>query len=335
MKNWMALLIGIFLLLPTPANAQTDVTEIDLSQTYTDETLTLNYPEDWKLVEDSVLDIIFNIPISGEGQVGEGVVMSREELVAMVSLQPGGAESALEFAQESVSDFIADADVFEAGIAVGLTINDRDAAFADVLGMLPFREVVLTVSKEAKLEVELHGVPSQFTEVMPTLFEVLNTVRLVGDETPIVEPAVVEYILADTHIRAEAWTFDHPAEWPTEEGKSFTLIVVPGLETTIGISAVTHELAADLDGWVEETLGRLEEQVGDSGERTTSELSLNEQPAMRLDFVLAEADFGYTELFLYAGNDTLVRLTVIGTPNDIAILNPVFEQIITTVAILD
>jgi hypothetical protein len=200
--------------------------------------------------------------------------------------------------------------------------------------MVPIRQVTLTVSEDAKLTVMLSGVPSQFIEVMPTLLEVLNTVRLTGDETPVVEPADVVYMLPDTHARAEAWKFRHPADWPTEEGNSYTLLVVPGMETTIGISAIHHTAAADLDGWAADTLDSIVAQVG-GGEHATSQLSLNDQPAVRLDFVVVEEDFGYMELFFHSGDDVLVRLSVIGTPDDIAILTPVVEQIITTVKILN
>ena len=331
MKMWAAIILSLVLV--TTVQAQTDPS---LSETYEGARLTFQYPADWNI--DANLDaenaFIIHIPIPGEGAIGEGMVMSRDDLPALISVQTDSKSSALKFAQDSAAELVGDGSVFQVGIAVELQINDRDAAYVDVLGLLPSRFAVMSLNDDAKLLVMLNGVPQQFSEAMPILFEVLSTMRLDGDDKPIAEPAEIIYALPDIHTRKDSWSFLHPADWPTEEGNSFTLMRVPGIETTIGISAYHDNQAADLQSWAEETVNNIMAQVN-TGEHTISDVSIDNHEALRLDFVIAEENFGYTEVFLYREPDIIIRLTIIGTITDIAILTPIVEQIIASVEVLN
>ncbi len=307
----------------------------ELTETYAGEDFTLQYPAEWTL-DAAVGDaeaFTFHILIAGEGAVGEGMVMSRDDMTALMSLQTSEADSALVFVRQQVDELVGDGGVFQAGIAMGFTISGRDAAFADVQGMLPVRFVGITLGDDSHVLVMLSGVPQQFIEVMPALIEVLNSARLPGDDT-VIDDAAVDYLLPETHLRVEEWTFQYPEDWTVEEQDAYSLLVIPGTQTTVGISVLRDPDAAQLEGWAEVVLGNLLENFP-NGEHELRELTLDDRTALRLDFRVSQMETGFTQWFLYLGEDALVNLTVIGAPLDIEMLSPLIEALVGTVQAAD
>ena len=332
MKLLSTVLLSACLLAPALVTAQA---EIDAPQmvSYESDEFTLQYPDSWEVdtVAESTDGLVFHIPIAGEGSVGDGIVLQREDLRAMVGVQAGGKESAYDFALNLVAGLASGEGGFKAGMALAFRVGERDAAFADVLGLLPLRFVVMTLDNESKLVIMLAGIPAQFAESMPMLLDVMNTVRLPDDDTP-AEATVIEYLLPETHIRKNDWSFNYPAGWIAEDQQSYTLLTVPGIDTTIGISTNYDNAASDLAGWSNAVLDSLLSRVPE-GEHETITLEVNGSPALRLDFRIPEEDFGFTELFVNPGDNILVSMTAIGAPLDITMLDPVMEQIAATVEI--
>lgn len=149
-----------------------------------------------------------------------------------------------------------------------------------------------------------------------------------------VDDAAVEYLLPETHVRAGGWRFQYPTDWTVDEQNAYTLLVIPGTETTIGISALRDPDAARLDSWAEAVLDNLLRNFP-TGEHEFHELTLDDHPARRLDFRVPQQESGFTQWFLYAGEDVLVNLTIIGAPLDIDMLSPLIEALVVTVQPVD
>ncbi len=329
MNRYLAIVAGLCLLLGTVvASAQDDV------EMYETEAFTLRYPADWEVVNDAETSgAIFSIPIEGQGSGGEDIVIEREDVRALFSLETRDDGSALGFARSMAEGMTEDTDS-RLGLALSFTINDRDAAYVDVIGMFTFRHIVIVLDEETYLQVLLTGVVEQFVEVMPTMFDVLNTVRLSGDDTPI-EETVVEYDLAQTHVRKGRWSFRYPVDWSSEEGDAFTQLTVPSLQTTIATSVLRRPNADDLEFWAQTVQDNVMGNLPETAEASISEFELSEFEALRLTIVIPQENIRFTQLFVHPEDEVVVLLSIIGPPQEVEMLLPVAAAIADTVEIAD
>ncbi|MCB9451121.1 MAG: hypothetical protein H6672_06755 [Anaerolineaceae bacterium] len=327
-KRWIGILLAI-LLLPLAVHAQNaDLPE--LTETWTTDTFSLNYPADW--MPSKELDGNFSIPIAGEGAVGDGIALSREDLTATFSLVSREKLTAHDLALEVAQDWAASIPDYALGVVLDATINEREATFADVSGMFPVRFVVLALGNDQYLQVMLVGVPEQFTAVMPTLWAVLDSARLDGDDTLPSKELTVQYTLAQAHQRKGYWNFSIPADWTTQEADTYTLLVIPGIETTIGVSAVNDDFAADLHVWGDQVYQNVTASAPDV-EYDEKEFMIGEYPTLQQNFRLVSEGLGFTEFIAYAGEDVQINISVIGPLPEVSMLIPVVQDIIVTVVV--
>lgn len=329
MKRWIGLLIVILGLLPFTAAAQ-DAALPELTETFTTDTYSFKYPADWTPSAEHQGN--FSIPIAGEGAVGDGIAISRDDLTATFTLLNQEGTTAHDLAASAAQDWAKNVPDYTTGLTLDLTINEREATFVDVNGIFPLRFVAASLGHDRYLQLMLVGVSEQFTAAMPVLWAVFDTARLKGDDTPLADTLEVHYTLTQNHQRKNGWDFSIPADWQTQEAESYTLLVIPGMETTIGISAI-HDLdAADPHVWASQVHDNVME-AAPGAESEALDLTIGEYPAFQENFRIVSDNLGYTQFVAYAGEDIQISVSVIGPLAELPALLPVVLDIIPTVRI--
>lgn len=332
-KSYLLWLFIGLLLLSSLVAAQDENTE--LSEIYESGDFTINYPEDWELIDDltSEIGIGFSIPIAGLGGGGEGFIIQREDTRIWLNISENDGDSALEQTQAAASEFAEGIPDTQLTFSAEYLINGREVAFVDLQSMIPQRFVTMVLDEDTIFEGWVIGVPSQFVAVMPTLNEVLNTIRLADDDSDI-EDLDVQYILSETHNRDGEWSFDYPRGWETEEGNSYTLMVIPNIETSIGLSASTNPIIKreELSFYAEMTRDSILEQ-DPTLDYEIFEIEKEAFSAIQTNFTDEESDFAYTSIVAYMEKDTIITISVIGSINEAAMLTPIIENIIASVVV--
>lgn len=329
MKRWIWIVLVVLGMLPFTAVAQDDAVLPELTETYTTDTFQMNYPADWTPGKEVS---VFSIPLAGEGAVGDGIAIQRDDLTATFTLVSGEKLTAHDLAVQVAGDWAEGIPNYTQGVVLDVTVNGREAAFADVLGLLPVRFVTLALGNDQYLQVMLAGVTEQFTAVLPTLWRVFDTARLTGDDAPQDESLVVHYTLAQDYQREDYWDFSIPADWMTQEAETYTLLIIPGMETTIGISAVHDDNAADPHLWGDQVLQNVMASAPDA-EYEEMDIIIGDYPALQQNFSITDQNLGYTQFIAYGGEDIQINVSVIGPLSEIPVLTPVIRDIIPTVVI--
>ncbi len=329
MKRWIWIVLVVLGTLPFTAVAQDDAVLPELTETYTTDTFHMNYPADWTPGKEVS---VFSIPLAGEGAVGDGIAIQRDDLTATFTLVSGEKLTAHDLAVQVAGDSAEGIPDYRQGVLLDVTVNGREASFVDVLGLFPVRFVTLALGNDQYLQVMLVGVTEQFTAVLPTLWAVFDTVRLTEDDAPQSESLVVHYTLVQDYQRKDYWDFSIPADWTTQEAETYTLLIIPGMETTIGVSLVRDDNAANPHIWGDQVYQNVMASAPDA-EYEEMDITIGDFPALQQNFSITDQNLGYTQFITYGGEDVQINVSVIGPLSEIPVLTPVIRDIIATVVI--
>lgn len=294
---------------------------------FSTETFSFIYPEDWTITEQNETSVIFSAPIAatGEGQTG-GFSIQTDGMSIFVVLEETPM-NALELAESQLED-IADGDVFTAEPVIEYVINNHDAAMVDSNSMLfSWRIITMSLDEDYTMLVTMTGVTEQFIQATPLVFDLLNSVRLAGDDTP-VEPLSPWITLEQSHTRtADGMVFEYPAGWDFSEEETYTLLIIPDSTVTIGVSGIPYPPdspvdEAELSSIVDEFIGIVTDQYPSfEVAQDLTVVSLNEDQTAVTALLIDEAeDYAYGYIVYNFGDNFLGRITVIGGIDDMAAL---------------
>lgn len=285
------------------------------------------YPGDWTLDEVDALDgVFFRAPFAGESDPGSGFVISQPDMSVIVNLNQGLDPDAPLFDPQTSDDEML---AFE----LNFMLNGLEAG-SQHLGNEMFRvhTLKLRLDETTQVSVLLSGVSTaQIAAARPLALQLLNSLRLAGDDSP-VDPLKVVYDFPEDHVRQGEWGFSHPADWITEEQNSYTLLVPPGLQTTIGLSTPfwrNEAEAADIDAVMDQQVQNIVESLGDTGYELY-EVDLKGVRGLRLDIIDEAENFGYTQVMAYTEGNWSHNMTFVGTPGDIALLEDIIPDLLLT-----
>lgn len=287
---------------------------------FSNDTFSFAYPDDWEITEQSETSVLFSAPIAatGAGQTGDFSIQT--EGMGIFVIVEETSLNALELAESEIEEIAGDG-VFTAEPLIELVINDRDAAMVDANSMLlSWRIITMSLDEEYVVLVIMTGVDEQFNQATPIVLDILNSVRVAGDDTPI-DPLIASITLEETHTRPDGnMAFDYPAGWEVTEEETYTLLIIPDNDVTIGLSSTAYPEdvpvdEAELSSIVAEFIDVVTNQypsfdVIDDG----TVLTLNEdQLAVSALLVDPEDGFAYGYIVFSFGENNLGRVTIIGS----------------------
>jgi hypothetical protein len=176
----------------------------------------------------------------------------------------------------------------------------------------------------------------QVAAARPLALDLMNSVRLTADDRPI-EPLDIVYELPEEHVRRGEWRFNFPAGWFTEEQSSYTLLVPPGLQTTLGLSTPhwpSEAEAADIDRIMGSQMESVLDALPDS-DYELIEIDLNGVRALRLDINDEAENFGYSMVMAHSEGTWIHNLTFVGTPGEIALLEGLIPDLLLSMRPVD
>jgi|GEM_PF-6938526 len=220
--NRLGILMLLLGLVVMPVAQAQDVTE--LPEQYEDDIFSLNYPDNWEIIED---DSIEGESIAFMVSANEG--SSNAETQIVLSIIENDDDDPLERARDIPFD---DRDNV-VGLELEFKLNGLAGAYVDVIGDTTQRLFVLRVDDETLVDVVISGDTDDILALSATVYAVLNTLRLDDSE---IDDLKFSYILSETHERRRDWSFKYPDGWSTDDYDNFTLLIIPGMETTLGVS---------------------------------------------------------------------------------------------------
>lgn len=330
----LSILIVMVTAIPYAAHAQA------LPETYTAENFTLQYPADWEITLSAGDLVTFSAPFAatGEGQTG-GIQIETEGLSITFTVSTTGEN------QQSAADLaLAEAELFAEGSVdytmtdpQNLALNELPLSVVDVVtGIFDSRYMVMDLGKGNYATVWEAGVMEQFTAATPAVLEVLNTVRLKGDSTP-VATAALSIPDSASYVRPDEWiVFDYPAAWQLSEEESHTLLTASG-GVTIGISG--EPLTAEIPDTpsvpkdrVAEVISLVQADVPTITYGEITEFSIHDQPAARV-LMRDDSGIGFGYVVLGLGNGVYANITIIGDIIPMQSLDPTILAIANSIAV--
>ncbi|MCI0709854.1 MAG: hypothetical protein L0154_06795 [Chloroflexi bacterium] len=317
MKLRLIFAVLIMLLIPGLAQAQGDTSPY-VAQ---DQSFSMEIPDDWEIVLEGDASALFRIPIANPGNVApEGIVAQVESLGVLISLETHDDETAESLVASQLDELGAGSD---RGEIILFTVNDLPAASVDEgPAFLGTRWLAIELGEGQFISVMMTGTLEQFWLATPLVLDVLNTLRLKGDKSPVEELLVVEE-LAETYTRPEDnLTFNYPAHWTLEEQTSYTLLITP-TGTTIGISGeepdglIDEEFIAFV---IDDVTQRLESNTDIVIEDEPLAFEMNDFPGLRMIGTDAASDVSYTYIVFQLNDDVLGIISATGYSGDVRIL---------------
>ena len=277
--------------------------------------------------------MLLTAPIAGSGGTG-GFVVDQETMSVLLSIVPNDGEPPLAQAEAMAMDMIDGMPDGQVGLSLAMLVNDMPTAYSDANnGLFIQRFLVMTLDKENQVSVMLNGVGvGQFNEAMPIVLEILNTLRLAGDDTPVGDLDVT-YILQETHTRAGEWEFDYPSGWLAEEGNGFTLLTIPNVEPTFGLSIIPASAGIDIDDWADDVRQNILNNVSEA-ETSITELVVDGFEVRLMQAVIPGDNVGLTQLIASPDeSDAIYNLSILGDVDVSLSLLDVASAVIQTLRI--
>ncbi len=315
----------IFILLlgfPIIAQAQTDAV---LTFSAEDGSFSLAYPAGWEITESGGDSVTFSAPIpaTGVGQSG-GIQVETDALPIIMRVSAAGKNqlSAADFALAELNRAI----VGEAIVTdpQNLLLNDQPLAVVDGLAD-PFdnRLMVWDLGAGNFASVWLFGAAEQFATATLPILEILNSVRLNSDTTPL---SSLTLAIADGTLYArpsEPVAFAVPVGWLASEEDTYTLLTIPNNDVTVGISGdfadpITETVAVDR---VNDVMLSVEQDVPTATVGEVSEFAVTDLPAARV-LIIDESGIGFAYVVTGIGQDVYANMTVIGSLENVLLLEP-------------
>lgn len=324
MASFLRMFIIFILLLGFPiiAQAQTDAV---LTFSAEDGSFSLAYPAGWEITESGGDSVTFSAPIpaTGVGQSG-GIQVETDVLPIIMRVSAAGKNqlSAADFALAELNRAI----VGEAIVTdpQNLLLNDQPLAVVDGLAD-PFdnRLMVWDLGAGNFASVWLFGAAEQFATATLPILEILNSVRLNSDTTPL---SSLTLAIADGTPYArpsEPVAFAVPAGWLASEEDTYTLLTIPNNDVTVGISGDFVELATDsvAADRVNDVVLSVEQDVPTATVGEVSEFTVTDLPAARV-LIIDESGIGFAYVVTGIGQDVYANMTVIGSLENVLLLEP-------------
>ncbi len=331
-KRLFPFLMVIFLVFPTVIHAQTP--DSTLPFTADDGGFSLLYPADWKINRSEGETVLFTAPIFGPGQ---GAQPPSEGIAVMFTIHTRGKNSktAEELARAEAESFAESGSL--PSPSQNLLLNTSPLAIVDVLGdILDARYIAVDLQEGNYALVWLAGTVEQFFTATPLVLDILNTVRLAEDTTPIT-PYMLSLSDSTAHARPNAWiVFEHPADWQAEEMDTHTLLTAPN-GVTVGISG--EPLSPDIPdspsvprNRVEEVVGLVQRDIPNVIASEVIDFTVQGFPAARVYMTdNTELAFGYLVRGL---EDTVyANITVVGEPQAVLSIDPTVLAIVHSISL--
>ena len=210
-----------------------------------------------------------------------------------------------------------------------LKLNGLKGAYADIIGTQPRRFFALRLDDEILVDIVITAETDEILALSPVLYEMLNTLRISNDDSEI-DDMKFSYIFSETHERRRDWTFGYPDAWSTEELDNFTLLVVPDMETTLGVSFNYYPAGTEtLDEYVD-YLNELftENNAGVEYENFPYEFKGIPIVLTRYDL---EGDWGYSSISASPRNNRVTTVSIFGPKEEIEYFVTVAVAIILTI----
>ncbi len=309
-RLWLVCICLLCLLLPLQAQD-----EIDLTETYATDVFSIQYPADWEINAEMANEtsVLLTAPIAGRSSNNSDIIVNLQSMTVLVSVVPNEGDSPFSQVEAMAMNFVDEVPDTQQGLSLAMLVNDMPTAHSDASNiLLSQRFIVMSVDKETQADVLMNGAGlSQFNEAMPIVLGMLNTLRLAGDDTPI-EALDVEYILQETHTRAGEWEFDYPSGWIVEENDAFTLLAIPNVEPTFGLSIIPAPVGIAIDDWADEVRQNILNNVSEA-ETSITELTVEGFDVRLMQAVISEENFGLTQLIASPDDsEALFNLSIIG-----------------------
>lgn len=314
----------VLLFMPGLVSAQNP----DLTETYTadDSSFSLRYPAEWEITDTAGEMVTFSAPVSG-------VLPVVFTINTLGKNQKTAAELALSEADAVVG---ASPDVIIT-TPQELALGSLPLAVVDVIGE-PFdsRYVAVDLGSGNYAMVWLMGGLEQFFQVLPTALEILNTVRLKGDTTPITPLALtIPNSLPYTRPNQQL-AFHYPAKWQAQEMDTHTLLTAPN-GVTVGISG--EPLAANIPDSpsvprdrVEEVISLIQQDLPNVVPSEVIEFTMNDFPAARV-FLTDDTGLGFGYIVRGLGQSVYANITIVGNAPDVLSLDPTVLTITQSITI--
>lgn len=309
------LLLSLFVMMS--AQAQED---IDLPNQYEDDVFSLNYPSNWEILEEDSVDgesIVFSVTssyTSAEGRI-------------VLSIVENDGDETLEWAENRADEF--DDRRHDLGLVLEFKLNGLKGAYADILGETPQRFFALRLDDELLVDIVITAETDDILALSPTLYEVLNTLRINNDDSEI-DDLEFNYILPETHERQHNWVFGYPDGWSAEDYDYFTLLIVPNMETTLGVSFNNYPAGTEtLDEYVDYLNDLLIENNGDL-DYENSPYEFEGIPFVLTRYEL-DGVFGYASLSASPRNNRVTTVSISGLTEEIEYFVALAEAIILTI----
>lgn len=317
MRYIFIFLTVIVLLVPGLVTAQGDT----VPYMSPDESFSMEIPDDWKVETEGDGSVMFQIPIANPGTVApEGIVAELEVLATTFTLENHEDETietllAAQFDDLELSN--------EPGEPVFFTLNELPAGYVDAgASFLGTRWLAIDLGEGQFITVMMIGAPQQFWLATPLILDVLNTLRLAGDDTPVKELVVVEE-LGETYTRPEdQLTFEYPAYWGLEEQTSYTLLILP-TGSSVGISGEIPGFPVDeafVELVIDDVIQRIEENTDMTVEEEPIKFEINDQPGISFVGTDPVNNESYIYIVVQLNDEMIGVISGIGYPDEIRIL---------------
>lgn len=312
----LILLLSLFVVMSAQAQEA-----IGLSNQYEDDVFSLNYPDNWEILEEDSIDgesIVFSVSAGEDGQ-SSGLQSSitssytGAEGHIVLSIVENDGDETLEWAESRADEF--DDRRHDPGLVLEFKLNGLKGAYADILGETPQRFFALRLDDEILVDVVITAETDDILALSPMLYEVLNTLRINNDDSEI-DDLEFSYTLSGTHERRRDWVFGYPDSWSTEEYDYFTLLVVPNMETTLGVSFNNYPAGTEtLDEYVDYLNELFFENNGDT-DYENFPYELEGIPVVLTRYEL-EGDTGYSSLSASLRNNRVTTVSIFGPKEEI------------------
>lgn len=332
MRCILIFLTVVVLLVPGLVVAQGDT----MPYTSPGDSFSMDIPDDWEIVEESEVSVMFNIPLENPGNPSsEGIVVELDRMVAIFALESHEDETAETVLVAQYEDLALN---YPPGEPILLTVNNMPAAYvdggADFLGS---RWIVVDLGEEQFIVVSLAGTLDQRWLATPLILDVVNTLRLEGDDTPVEELVVVEE-LGETYARPEdQLTFEYPAHWSLEEQTSYTLLILP-TGSSVGISGEVPGFPVDeefVELVIDDVIQRIEENTDMTVEEEPIKFEINYQPGISFVGIDPVNNESYIYIVVQLNDEMIGVISGIGYPDEIRILRGTLMAIAESMSVED
>lgn len=330
MRSTLIILMLLLLLVPGFVGAQGDTD----SYVSPDESFSMDIPDDWELVSEGDGSAAFSVPLENPGNPSaEGIVVELDRMGVFFALESYEDETAETVLIAQYEDIDLN---FPPGEPVLFAINDMPAAYVDSgADFLGTRSIVVDLSDGQFIVVDLMGTLDQRWLAAPLIFDVLNTLRLEGDDTPVEQLVIIEE-LGETFTRSDdQLTFDYPAHWLLEEQDSYTLLLLP-TGSSIGISGEKTGSHVDnefIKFVIDDIAGRLEANSDFVVDGEPISFEIDGRPGIRIVGTETGTDVGFTYLVIQLNDDMIAVISAFGLADEVRILQGTLMAIAESVSV--